>query len=89
MTYDPTHGRQLYVNGVFTGDVDSTTGGTLNNWDNSFAFLLGNETSGDHPWQGTLRFAAVHDAALTQQQIQQNYAAGVGASYYLLFDVSA
>src|SRR5580658_9319221 len=27
--------------------------------------------------------------ALTQQQIQQNYAAGVGASYYLLFDVSS
>ena len=28
-------------------------------------------------------------SALTQQQMQQNYAAGVGASYYLLFDVSA
>jgi hypothetical protein len=89
MTYDPTNGRKLYVNGVFTGDVDSTTGGVLNNWDNSFAFLLGNETSGDHPWQGQIRFAAVHDAALTQQQIQENFAAGVGASYYLLFNVSA
>jgi len=89
MTYTPTQGRQLYVNGVFTGDIDSSTGGAINNWDNSFAFLLGNETSGDHPWQGSIRFAAVHDAALTQQQIQQNYAAGVGASYYLLFDVSS
>jgi hypothetical protein len=89
MTYTPTAGRQLYVNGVFTGDIDSSTGGAINNWDNSFAFLLGNETSGDHPWQGSIRFAAVHDAALTQQQIQQNYAAGVGASYYLLFDVSS
>jgi cytochrome c553 len=89
MTYDPTNGRKLYVDGVFTGDVDSTTGGVLNNWDNSFAFLLGNETSGDHPWQGEIRFAAVHDAALTQQQIQQNFAAGVGASYYLLFNVSS
>jgi hypothetical protein len=89
MTYTPTQGRQLFVNGVFTGDVDSSTGGAINNWDNSFAFLLGNETSGDHPWQGSVRFAAVHDAALTLQQIQQNYAAGVGASYYLLFDVSS
>jgi hypothetical protein len=88
MTYDPTHGRKLYVNGTFTGDVDATTGGQVNNWDNSFAFLVGNETSGDHPWQGSLRFAAVHDVALTQQQIQQNFAAGVGASYFLLFDVS-
>jgi hypothetical protein len=89
LTYDATNGRRLYINGVFSGDVDSTTGGAINNWDNSFAFLVGNETSGDHPWSGTLRFAAVHDVALTQQQIQQNYAAGVGATYFLLFDVSA
>lgn len=89
LTYDATHGRRLYVNGVFTGDVDSSTGGAINNWDNSFAFLVGNETSGDRPWSGTLRFAAVHDVALTQQQIQQNYAAGVGATYFLLFDVSS
>ncbi len=89
LTYDATHGRRLYVNGVFTGDVDATTGGSINNWDTSFAFLVGNETSGDHPWSGTLRFAAVHDVALTQQQIQQNYAAGVGATYFLLFDVSS
>ena len=89
LTYDPTHGRRLYVNGVFTGNVDAATGGSLSNWDNSFAFLLGNETSGDRPWQGAMRFAAVHDIALTQQQIQQNYAAGVGATYELLFDVSS
>jgi hypothetical protein len=89
LTYDATRGRRLYINGVFTGDVDGTTGGAINNWDTSFAFLVGNETSGDHPWTGSLRFAAVHDVALTQQQIQQNYAAGVGATYFLLFDVSA
>ena len=65
VTYDPTHGRQLFVNGVFTGDVDTVKGGTLGNWDNTFAFLLGNETSGDRPWQGEIRFAAVHNKALT------------------------
>jgi cytochrome c553 len=89
LTYDPTHGRQLFVNGNFTGDVDSLTGGTLGNWDNTFAFLLGNETSNDRPWQGEIRFAAVHNHAMTIAQIQQNYAAGVGQLYYLLFDVSA
>jgi hypothetical protein len=65
------------------------TGGTLGNWDNTFAFLLGNETSNDRPWQGEIRFAAVHNKAMTVSQIQQNYAAGVGQLYYLLFDVSA
>lgn len=89
LTYDPTHGRQLFVNGNFTGDVDSTRGGTLANWDNTFAFVLGNETSNDRPWQGEIRFAAVHKKALSLAQIQQNYAAGVGQVFYLLFDVSA
>ncbi len=89
LTYDPTHGRRLYVNGNFTGDADGQTGGTLGNWDNTFAFLLGNETSNDRPWQGEVRFAALHSRAMNIAQIQQNYAAGVGQLYYLLFDVSA
>jgi hypothetical protein len=69
--------------------VDKLTGGGLGNWDNTFAFLLGNETTNDRPWAGEVRFAAVHSHALTLAQIQQNYAAGVGQLYYLLFDVSA
>jgi hypothetical protein len=89
LTYDPTNGRKLYVNGNFTGDIDTLTGGTLGNWDNTFAFLLGNETSNDRPWQGEIRFAAVHNKAMTVAQVQENYAAGVGQLYYLLFDVSA
>ncbi|HEY3731060.1 MAG TPA: LamG-like jellyroll fold domain-containing protein [Steroidobacteraceae bacterium] len=89
LTYDSTHGRQLYINGNFTGDVDPVKGGTLANWDNTFAWVLGNETSNDRPWQGEIRFAAVHKNALNIAQIQQNYAAGVGQVFYLLFDVSA
>ena len=89
MTYDPLNGRRLYVNGLFTGDVDAVKGGTLGNWDDTFVFLLGNETSGNRKWQGTIRFAAVFNKALTADQIQQNFAAGVGQKYFLLFDVSA
>jgi hypothetical protein len=89
LTYDAVNGRRLYVNGVYTGDLDPQGGGTLANWDNTFALVLGNETSGTtNQWQGELRMVAIHDRALTQAQIQQNYAAGVGQSYYLLFDVS-
>jgi Concanavalin A-like lectin/glucanases superfamily len=89
LTYSPTTGRKLYVNGNFTGDIDARTGGTLANWDDTFAFLLGNETSGNRKWQGTLRFAAVYRQALTLAQVQQNFAAGVGERYYLLFNVSS
>ncbi len=51
--------------------------------------MLGNETTGQRQWQGTIKFVAIHSRALTQAQIQQNFAAGVGEKYYLLFDVSA
>jgi len=89
LTYDAINGRRLYVNGNYTGDVDPEKGGTLGNWDDTFVFLLGNETSGNRKWQGTVRFAAVYNRALTQEQVQQNFAAGVGERYFLLFNVSA
>jgi hypothetical protein len=88
LTYDPVNGQRLYVNGQFTGDVDPNGGGSLANWDNTFALVLGNETTGDRQWLGEIRFLAIHDSALTAAQVQQNFAAGVGQKYYLLFDVS-
>jgi predicted small lipoprotein YifL len=89
LTYSPTNGRRLYVNGNFTGDVDPRGGGTLADWDNTFSLVLGNETSNNRKWAGVIRFVAVHERALTAEQIQQNFAAGVGERYFLLFNVSA
>ena len=89
LTYDPINGRKLYVNGVYTGDVDAQGGGTVANWDNTFALVLGSETSGSNQWTGTLEMVAIHDRALTPAQIQQNFNAGVGEKYFLLFDVSS
>ncbi len=89
LTYDPVNGRRIYVNGVFTGDADPRSGGSLADWDDTFALVLGNETSNNRQWQGVIRFAAVHSRALTLEQIQQNFAAGVGERYFLLFNVTA
>jgi hypothetical protein len=89
LTYDPVNGQKLYVNGQFTGDVDPNGGGSIANWDNTFALVLGNETTGDRQWLGEIRFLAIHDSALTPAQVLQNFNAGVGQKYYLLFDVSA
>jgi len=89
LTYDPVNGRRVYVNGNYTGDADPRGGGgTLADWDDSFAFVLGNETSSNRQWQGVIRLVAVHNRSLTQEQIQQNFAAGVGERYFLLFSVS-
>ena len=89
LTYDPVNGQKIYVNGVYTGDADPSKGGTLANWDSTFALVLGNETTGQRQWQGTIKFVAIHNRALTPAQIQQNFAAGVGQKYFLLFGVSA
>jgi len=89
LTYDPVNGQKIYVNGQPTGDVDPNGGGALANWDDTFALVLGNETTGDKQWLGEVRFLAIHDSALSPAQVQQNYAAGVGQRYYLLFDVSS
>ena len=88
LTFDPVNGRKLYVNGTFTGDVDTKKGGSLADWDDSFAFLVGNETSTDRQWQGVARFVAIHNRALSATQVKQNFDAGVGERYFMLFNVS-
>ena len=50
--------------------------------------VLGNEVSGDRSWQGLIKFVAIHDRALTAPQVLQNYNAGVGQRFYLLFNVA-
>jgi hypothetical protein len=89
LTYSPTNGRRLYVNGNYTGDADARGGGSLADWDNTFSLVLGNETSNNRKWAGVIRFVAIHERALTPEQIQQNFTAGVGERYFLLFNVAA
>jgi len=87
-TYDPLEGRRIYVNGELVSNVDQVAGGTIADWQDTFAFVLGNEASNDAPWEGTIRLAAVHNAALTQEQVVQNFDVGVGEKFFLLFDIS-
>ncbi|NOY61733.1 MAG: LamG domain-containing protein [Gammaproteobacteria bacterium] len=88
VTFDPVNGRRIYVNGVFTDDVDSEAAGNLADWDDSYAFVLGNEVTGNRSWAGKLRLVAIHDRALTAAQVNQNFEAGVGEKFFLLFSVS-
>ena len=90
MTYDPVDGQKIYVNGVFTDDVDmnNMAGGSLIDWNENYAFVLGSEVDGSNAWSGKLRLVAIHDAALTQEQINQNYELGVGQKYFMLFSVA-
>ncbi len=87
-TYDPLEGRRIYVNGMLVSNVDQVPGGSIADWQDTFAFVLGNEASGDAPWEGTIRLVAIHNSALTQEQVTQNFDVGVGEKFFLLFDVS-
>jgi len=86
-TFDPIDGRRIYVNGMLVTQQDAAPGGGLSDWDDTFAFILGNEVSGDRAWSGVIRLVAIHNRALTQAQIMQNFEAGVGEKFFLLFNV--
>jgi len=86
-TYGPVEGRKIYVNGSLVTQPDPVATGSLVDWQDTFAFVLGNEASGDGLWQGTLRLVAVHNRELTQAQIVQNFDVGVGEKFYLLFSI--
>jgi len=87
MTFDPTDGRKIFVNGKPTGATD-TGGGLLTDWDDTFALALGSEVDNSHRWAGTIRMVVIHNRVLTPDQIKQNYDVGVGEKYFLLFNVS-
>ena len=86
-TYSAIDGRSIYVNGQLVSQQDPAAAGTLVDWDDTFAFVLGNEAGGNGLWQGTLRMVAVHEFALTPAQIQQNFDVGVGEKFFLLFSI--
>ncbi len=76
------------MNGNLVTQIDPVPGGTLIDWQREFAVVLGNEASGDGLWQGTIRLAAIHRRAMTQEQVTQNFDAGVGERFFMLFDIS-
>ena len=49
--------------------------------------MLGNEVSGNRNWMGVIRLVAVFNRALTPEQVEQNFDAGVGEKYFLMFSV--
>lgn len=88
VTYSPTEGRRIYVNGVYTDDLDTVPGGLLNDWNNTYALAVGSEVDNEDRWAGTVRLLAIHNRALTPEQISQNFEVGVGERYFLMFNVT-
>ncbi len=95
INYDPLDrigngaGRSIYVNGQLVNNLtDNATGLSIANvWDDTFAFILGNEISGSRPWMGQVKMVALHSQPLPETDIQQNFDLGVGQKFLLLFYV--
>ncbi len=81
--------RSIYVNGQLVNNLtDDATGLSIANvWDDTFAFILGNEISGNRPWMGQVKMVALHSQPLTEADILQNFDLGVGQKFLLLFYV--
>jgi hypothetical protein len=88
ITYDEYRGRRVYVNGSWTEDVDEIEPLPLWSWSPDYRIVMGNEVSNDRQWQGQIRLAAIYKYALSDAQVLQNFAAGVGKRILMRFDVS-
>jgi hypothetical protein len=64
----------LYIDGkpVSTRDVN----GDLSSWDSGFRLALGNELTGDRPWQGELYRVALYARVLDSDEIAESAEAG-------------
>lgn len=89
ITYDELNGRRIYVDSVFTDDMDEVDGARLWNWDENYQLTFGARFGGGNDWRGRLRLAALYKQALTPDQVQMNYLAGVGKRLRLSFSVNA
>lgn len=87
-TFSPTEGRKIFVNGILVASEDVETGGTLNDWNDTYAFVLGNEVYSDRLFAGTFRMVSIHNRALTDEQVIQNFDVGVGEKFFMLFSIS-
>lgn len=88
VNYDSVNARQIFVNGTFTDDSDSVEAGNFNDWNDSYALVLGNEVSGGIPWAGSIRMVAIHNRILSAEQVAQNFDVGIGQKFFLLFEVT-
>ncbi len=71
-TFDRAGDVRAFVDGKQV--ASRRAGGDLSNWNDSFRLALGNELSGDRPWEGQLHFVAIYSQALSPEEIARNFA---------------
>ncbi|MCA9003285.1 MAG: LamG domain-containing protein, partial [Planctomycetes bacterium] len=67
----------LYLDGYLASE--STTPGSMANWDSSYPLLVAGELGTQRPWLGEIFLMAIYDRVLSKEDIARNQAAGSGA----------
>jgi hypothetical protein len=72
-TLDNTGQVYIFTDGVERGVVRP---GDLSSWDSGYELTLGNDTTLDSPWAGTVHLAAIYCVALTTDEVDANFRSG-------------
>jgi hypothetical protein len=75
-TFNDSGIARIYVNG--TEASTRTVGGNLSKWNETYHLGLANEMTLNRAWLGELYLVAIYSRALSPQEIDQNFQAGVG-----------
>lgn len=75
VTYDGAV-TMIYLDGELLLDSFGRTG-SLDNWDEAMLLAVGNETTGDRRWAGSVHLVAIYSMALSPEQVRQNCEAGL------------
>ncbi|WP_370980397.1 LamG domain-containing protein [Agaribacterium sp. ZY112] len=87
VNFDPINGQSIFVNGELVAE-DTEQVGNLADWDPTYALAVGNEVDNAELWMGTMRLLAIHNRKLSVEDITENFEAGVGEKFFLLFGLS-
>jgi len=68
--------QRIFINGEMMLR-QKIPGGRFTNWDPSYPLVLGNEATGNRPWNGKIFYVAIYDRALSEREIHKNYLAGL------------
>ena len=53
--------------------IPNPNASSLSNWETNFPLVIGNEATGDRPWEGKISQLWISDRALTQGEVQQAF----------------
>ena len=67
--------ESVYINGKRRQQT-STLKGNFTNWDPYYSLVIGNELTGNRPWNGKVFLIAIYNRSLSNNEIHQNYQAG-------------